>query len=268
MGDSTQHLATHCFALLFRGQLGWTSLRTHASFKLLGGTCVLPIAHKQSFMVFVCAMHPSDLCNHHLLHRHQRELRRQFHELILIHYCSTPRKQVWQWVTGASDDRRLAHRQPEFFSDCPPHSLLARLEKLAVGREREGELTQGEALNSVRAALLPTSELDALHRRLHYASSNSRVAVDLKAGVPAAFSELVESHMQWARKVSRKLAGWFDIDREDGQQMAILALLEGVQRFDPSQDNELSAYLSLRLGIKCRRLGLKSGLVIHVPYAT
>lgn len=108
----------------------------------------------------------------------------------------------------------MAHRELEFFSDCPPHSLLERLEKLATGREHGEEATQGEVLSSVRAALLPVSELDAFDRRLRYAQQNDQLAMDLKAGVPSAFSELVESHMPWALKTFHKLARWVDIGRE------------------------------------------------------
>ncbi len=53
--------------------------------------------------------------------------------------------------------------------------------------------------------------------------------MELKAGVPAAFGEPVESHLPLARSASRKSAGWLGIDRDDGYQVAIKALLEVVR---------------------------------------
>lgn len=88
-----EQLQSHQFEQLFLEDLGWDRLKSaNMRDSSTAGTRLIPIAHKRGFAIFACEVHRTDLANRGLLRRHQRELRKLYHEHILIHYCETPRK--------------------------------------------------------------------------------------------------------------------------------------------------------------------------------
>lgn len=114
-------LAEHAFEHLFIECLGWDRAQVSEQIHLPAIQCDLTgIAHKRGFTVFIAETHRTVLANRQLLRRIQRRLRKSYHEHILIHYCETPRKQVWQWATTLGDGRRMLHREHPFFSNEPP----------------------------------------------------------------------------------------------------------------------------------------------------
>ena len=201
LGNIKSSLASHKLTPLFVEDLGWDRVRA-SEYTFLDGNVALAVAQKRGFMVFACEVHRTDLANRGLLRRHQRELRKQYHEHILIHYCQTPPKQVWQWVTSVGEGRRVMHREHPFFSADPPPRLLERLDGLAIPIEQEEQTTLVDVLDRVRAALLPDSELNLFARKPWYAKQSDRLAMDLKAGKPGAFGEFVEFHLPLARKAT------------------------------------------------------------------
>jgi RNA polymerase sigma factor (sigma-70 family) len=257
-------LANHDFGNLFIEQLGWDRARA-GQFAFSDGGMAASIAHKRSFTVFACEVHRTDLANRSLLRLHQRELRKQYHEHILIHFCETPRKQVWQWVSSVGDGRRVFHREHPFFSNDPPPRLLERLNGLAIPIEDEENTTLVDVLDRVRTALMPDSELNLFARKPWYAQQSDRLAMELKARKPGAFGEFVEFHLPLARKASRMLVRWFGMDKEDAEQTAMIGLLEAARRFDPERGFQFSTYASYWLRQCCQRYGLEWGLPIRMP---
>jgi len=223
-----------------------------------------PLAPSEA-TIFACDVHRTDLANRSLLRRHQRELRKLYHEHILIHYCETPRKQVWQWVTSTRDGRRVIHREHPFFSDNPPPRLLARLQQLAIPMELEEQTTLVDVLDRVRTALQPDAELNLFARRPWYAKESDRLAMELKLGKSGAYSKFVEFHMPLARKASRMLVRWFGMESEDAEQTAMIGLLQAAHRFDPDKGFQFSTYASYWLRQCCQRYGLEWGLPIRMP---
>ena len=173
------------------------------------------VAQKRGLTVFVCPTHRTILANRHLLRDIQRQLRRSHHEHILIYSCETPRKQVWQWATTMADGRRILHHEHPFFSSDPPKRLLERIELLSVSFEEEEKTTLPAVLNRVRAALLPDSEFNLFAKHPSYAAESDRLAMAVKCGEPGALQTFVEFHIPLARKSSRMLIRWFDMDAED-----------------------------------------------------
>lgn len=266
MNQIRQALSQGAFEWLFVEKLGWDRLHNgKLAIDSSGSGRAVSIAQKRGFMVFGCEVHRTDLANRGLLRRHQRELRKQYHEHILIHYSETPRKQVWQWVTSVGDGRRVLHREHPFFSHDPPPRLMERLEGLAIPIEQEEQTTLVDVLNRVRAALLPDSELNLFARKPWYAMQSDRLAMELKAGKLGAFGEFVEFHLPLARKASRMLVRWFGMDKEDAEQTAMIGLLEAARRFDPERGFQFSTFANFWLRQCCQRYGLEWGLPIRMP---
>lgn len=264
--DVSRQIASHDFATVFVENLGWDRCKkVSGRDELTGADCPTLIAHKRGFAVLTVNVHRTDLANRSLLRRHQRELRKLYHEHILIHYCESPRKQVWQWVTSAGDGRRLIHREHPFFSDNPPPRLLERLEQLAIPMEREEQTTLVDVLDRVRSALLPDAEFNLFARRPWYAKESDRLAMELKSGVAGAYGRFVEFHMPLARKASRMLIRWFGMDADDAEQTAMIGLLEAARRFEPDRGFQFSTYASYWLKQCCQRYGLEWGLPIRMP---
>lgn len=266
MGAIHTALAEHAIEHLFIELLGWDRIRTTHSVKIHDEIIELTsVAQKRGFTVFVCRCHRTVLANRQLLRAVQRQLRKFHHEHILIHYCETPRKQVWQWATTIGDGRRVLHREHPFFSNDPPPRLLQRLSELAVTFEEEEQTTLTDVLQRVRLALLPDSELNLFAKRPEYAVKSDRLAVAMKQGDADAFSEFVEFHMPLARKASRGLVRWFDMDPDDAEQTAMIGLIEAARRFDPERGFQFSTYAGYWIRQCCQRYGLEWGLQIRVP---
>jgi RNA polymerase sigma factor (sigma-70 family) len=87
----------------------------------------------------------------------------------------------------------------------------------------------------------------------------------MKQGDADAFSEFVEFHMPLARQASRMLVRWFDMDRDDAEQTAMIGLIEAARRFDPERGFQFSTYAGYWIRQCCQRYGLEWGLQIRVP---
>ncbi|CAN5266968.1 hypothetical protein BH11PLA2_BH11PLA2_37090 [soil metagenome] len=263
--DIQPALASHAFEHLFLEGLGWDRLRAEVvvehdgqSFPLVG------VAHKRSFAVFAGPTHRTVLANRRMLRDIQRQLRKTYHEHILIHYCDTPRKQVWQWAT-LDGRRRVQHREHPFFSDAPPPRLLERLQGLSVSFAEEERLGLTDVLDRVRAALKPDAEQNLFAKWPGYAAKSDRLAMAVKAGEPGALKRLVEFHMPLARKSSKILIRWFGMEPEDAEQTAMIGLMQAAKKFDPERGYQFSTYASHWIRNACQRYGLEWGLPLHVP---
>ncbi len=223
------------------------------------------VAQKRGFTVFHCPAHRTVLANRPFLHDVQRQIRRSHHEHILIYSCETPRKQVWQWATTLADGRRILHREHPFFSSDPPKRLIERIEGLTVSFQDEEQTTLPDVLHRVRTALLPDSELNLFARYPTYAAQSDRLAMAMKRGEPGALQVFVKFHIPLARKSSRMLIRWFDMDPEDAEQTAMIGLLEAARRFDPDRGYQFSTYAGYWIRNACQRYGLEWGLPLHVP---
>ncbi len=266
MGAIESALRDHAFENLFIECLGWDRIRSKLSVCLRDDVIELvAVAQKRGFTVFVCPCHRTVLANRQLLRAVQRQLRKSHHEHILIHYCETPRKQVWQWATTIGDGRRVLHREHPFFSNDPSPRLLQRLSELAVTFEEEEQTTLTDVLKRVRHALLPDSELNLFAKWPEYAAKSDRLAMAMKQGDADAFSEFVEFHMPLARQASRMLVRWFDMDADDAEQTAMIGLIEAARRFDPERGFQFSTYAGYWIRQCCQRYGLEWGLQIRVP---
>lgn len=264
--NSRTSLSQHLFLHFFIEALGWDRMpSSFMEFRFSNESIARPVAQKRGIVVITCEVHRTDLASRSLLRRHQRELRKLYHEHILIHYCESPRKQVWQWVTSAGDGRRVIHREHPFFSDNPPPRLLERLEQLAIPMEQEEQTTLVDVLDRVRTALLPDAEFNLFARRPWYAKESDRLAMELKSGMSGAFGKFVVFHMPLARKASRMLVRWFGMDIDDAEQTAMIGLLEAARRFDPDKGFQFSTYASYWLKQCCQRYGLEWGLPIRMP---
>jgi RNA polymerase primary sigma factor len=199
-----------------------------------------------------------------LLRDLQRQLRKSYHEHILIHYCDTPRKQVWQWAT-LDGRRRIQHREHPFFSDSPPPRLLERLHGLAISFAEEEQVGLTDVLDRVRTALKPDAEQNLFANMPWYAAQSDRLAMAVKAGEPGAIHRLIEFHMPLARKQSRRLKHWFDLDPDDAEQIAMIGLIQAAKRFDPERGYQFSTYAGHWIRNACQRYGLEWGLPMHVP---
>jgi RNA polymerase sigma factor (sigma-70 family) len=263
---SRASLSRHLFLHFFIEAIGWDRMPSSCrEFRFSNESIAKPVAQKRGIVVLTCEVHRTDLANRSLLRRHQRELRKLYHEHILIHYCESPRKQVWQWVTSTGNGRRIIHREHPFFSDSAPPRLLERLEQLAIPMEQEEQTTLVDVLDRVRSALLPDAEFNLFARRPWYAKESDRLAMALKSGVAGAYGKFVEFHMPLARKASRMLIRWFGMDADDAEQTAMIGLLEAARRFEPDRGFQFSTYASYWLKQCCQRYGLEWGLPIRMP---
>ena len=266
MDNIKSTLAVHQFEHLFLELLGWDRFRSTVTVNgLETAVDLVAVAQKRGVVVFACPLHRTDLANRSLLRQHQRQVRKLHHEHILIHFCETPRKQVWQWVTAVGDGKRVLHREHPFFSHDPPPRLLERLEDLAIPIEMEENTTLVDVLDRVRAALFPDSELNLFAKKPWYAKRSDQLAMDLKAGKPGAFGEFVEFHLPLARRSSRMLVRWFGMDADDAEQTAMIGLLEAARRFDPERGYQFSTYASYWIRQSCQRYGVEWGLPMRVP---
>lgn len=266
MGGVVAALAEHAFEHLFIECLGWDRLRADVVVQHDGLQLELAgVAQKRGFTVFHCPAHRTVLANRPLLRDVQRQIRRSHHEHILIYSCETPRKQVWQWATAWTGGRRILHREHPFFSNDPPKRLIERIEGLTVNFQEEEQTTLPDVLHRVRTALLPESELNLFARYPSYAAQSDQLAMAVKRGEPGALQAFVEFHIPLARKSSRVLIRWFDMDPEDAEQTAMIGLMEAARRFDPDRGYQFSTYASWWLRRTCQKYGVAWGLNLGMP---
>lgn len=259
-------LAKHAFEYLFIECLGWDRLR--ATMTVVHGEMTLnltSVAQKRGFTVFHCPADRTVLANRRLLREVERQVRRRHHEHILVYSCETPPKQVWQWATLMADGRRILHREHPFFSSDPPQRLVERLGSLAVSIHEEEGTTLPDVLNRVRVVLLPDSELNLFAKRPSYAAKSDQLAMAMKRGEAGAIQQFVRFHIPLARKSSRMLIRWFNMDPEDAEQTAMIGLMEAARRFDPERGYQFSTYAGYWIRNACQRYGLEWGLPLHVP---
>ena len=265
-GDIPAALANHAFEHLFIECLGWDRLRAHVVVQHDGMSLELAaVAQKRGFAAFVCPAHRTILANRRMLRDIQRQLRKSYHEHILIHYCETPLKQVWQWSTLVDGKRHVQHREHPFFSNEPPPRLLERLRGLSVSFQEEEGLTLTDVLSRVRLALQPDADYDLFAKYPKYAAKSDRLAMAIKNGEPGALQKFVEFHMPLARYGSRQAVRWFGMEPDDAEQTAMIGLIQAARRFDPDRGYQFSTYATYWIRQACQRLGLEWGLPIHVP---
>lgn len=264
--DIPAALANHSFEHLFIECLGWDRLRAHVVIQHDGMSLELEaVAQKRGFAAFICPAHRTVLANRRMLRDIQRQLRKSYHEHILIHYCETPRKQVWQWSTLVDGQRHIQHREHPFFSHEPPPRLLERLRGLSVSFQEEEGITLTDVLSRVRQALQPDADYDLFAKYPKYAAKSDRLAMAVKNGEPGALQKFVVFHMPLARHSSKVLIRWFGMDPDDAEQTAMIGLLEGARRFEPDRGFQFSTYAGYWIRNACQRYGLEWGLPIHVP---
>jgi RNA polymerase sigma factor (sigma-70 family) len=266
MGGIEAALAEHAFEHLFIECLGWDRLGSIVTVGDNGARMELTgVAQKRGFAVFVSPSHRTVLANRGLLRDVQRQIRRSHHEHILIHVCETPRKQVWQWATATADGRRILHREHPFFSNKPPPRLLERIEGMSISFAEEEQTGLTDVLARVRTALAPDSELNLFAKHPSYAAESDRRAMAVKRSEPGALGAFVEFHIPLARKASRMLIRWFEMDPDDAEQTAMIGLIEAARRFDPERGFQFSTYASYWIRQCCQRYGLEWGLPIRMP---
>jgi RNA polymerase sigma factor (sigma-70 family) len=266
MGEIDTALAAHAFEHLFIECLGWDRLRREVTLETPHGlVTLLGVAHKRGFPVFVASAHRTQLADRRFLRGVQKRLRKRHHEHIVIHFCETPRKQVWQWAATLDDGRRILHREHPFFSSAPPPRLLERLRGLAIPIAEEEQTSLTDVLRRVRSALLPDAELNLFAKNPYYATQSDALAMAMKRGEPGSFNQFVEFHMPLARYWGRRMRRWFDMDLEDAEQTAMIGLIEAARRFDPEKGFQFSTYAGWWIRQCCQRYGLEWGLSIHMP---
>ncbi len=265
MPEFAAALANHTFESLFNRGLGWDRVQSSLSVQYRGSTFALQaVAEKRGFVVFSMATERTVLADRMLLREIQRQVRKTYHEHILIHHCEAPRKQVWQWA-ATIDDNEIEHHEHPFFSDQPPPRLLERLHGLQFKLEDEGKITLFDVLERVRIALLPQNEFDLFARSPNFAAKSNQLAIAIKQGIPGAFQAFVELHMPLARFWAWMPELWFGMDRDDAEQVAMIGLIEAAKRFDPDLGYQFSTYAFYRIRQACQRHGLLFGLPIHIP---
>jgi len=265
MGGVGATLAEHAFEHLFIECLGWDRLRGSITASWKGTTLQFTaIAQKRGFTVLHCSAHRTVLANRRLLREIQRQVRRSYHEHIIIYSSETPRKQVWQWVIEQAG-RRLRHREHPFFSNDPPKRLIERIEGLCVRIDEEEQTTLTDVLDRVRTALSPDPEQNLFAKYPWYAARSDALAMAMKRGEPGALQQFVELHRRLAKHWSKKLIRWFDMDPEDAEQTAMIGLLVAAKRFDPDRGYQFSTYASYWIRNACQRYGLEWGLPMRVP---
>jgi RNA polymerase sigma-B factor len=101
---------------------------------------------------------------------------------------------------------------------------------------------------------------DAVTRQL---IATKRTADD-EAERETALEELVKIHMPLARALAGRYAGR-GIERDDLEQVALLALLKAIHRFDLSKDTEFGAYATPTITGELRRYFRDHGWLVRPP---
>lgn len=266
MGGIDAALAEHAFEHLFIECLGWDRFRAaltvshgDSSVQLAG------VAEKRGFAVFLSFTHRTVLANRGLLRDIQRQVRRSYHEHILIHACETPRKQVWQWAAGTADGRRVVHREHSFFSNNPPPRLLERIRGMVIGFDEEERTGLTDVLARVRVALLPDSELKLFAKGPRFIAESDRLAMAMKNGDRSAFDQFIHLHRLLVKHSSRRLVRWFNMAADDAEQTAVIGLIVAARRWEPQRGFQFSTYAHHWLLHACERYGQKWGTWFHVP---
>lgn len=258
-------LAEHSFGTLFVRGLGWDHVQANLSLQVRDVEFALEaVAEKRGFVVFSVPTDRTTLANRGLLRDLQRQVRKNYHEHILIHHCDNPRKQVWQWAATV-DGEAIEHHEHPFFSDQPPPKLLERLNGLRFRLEDEGKITLFDVLERVRAALLPEAEFNLFADSPTFAAKSDQLARAIQQGVPGAFQAFVELHMPLARFWAWMPELWFGMERDDAEQVAMIGLIEAARRFAPDLGYQFSTYAFYWIRQACQRHGILYGLPIRIP---
>ncbi len=259
-------LLGHAFDELFVEHLGWDRVKAAVSLECRGTSFVLSaVAHKRGFTVFSCLTHRTVVADRHFLRDIQRQLRKTYHEHIIVFHCDAPPKQVWAWAFAADDKRAVEHREHPFFSDQPPPLLLQRLHGLAFRLEEEASITLVDAISRVRQALVPESEFNLFAKWPGYARKTERLALAYRDGDASALPRIVEMHLMLAKKWSWLARAWFGLDKDDAGQIAVLGLIEAARRFDPTLGYQFSTYAVVWIRQACSREGLEASQFIQIP---
>lgn len=82
-------LSKKSLQFLFNEQIGWDRIHVYP-LRYSADSSVSAISQKRGFMAFACEVRRTELAKQGLLRWRQRELRKHYHEHILIHDCETP----------------------------------------------------------------------------------------------------------------------------------------------------------------------------------
>lgn len=105
-----------------------------------------------------------------------------------------------------------------------------------------------------------SSERDALTRQLIHTKRTAERPEDREA----ALEELVRNHLPLARALAGRYAGR-GIERDDLEQVALLALCKAIHRFDLSKDTEFGAYATPTITGELRRYFRDHGWLVRPP---
>lgn len=268
MPDPTTLLAEHRFAELFREELGWDRASGNLTIEVDQGRRFTfdAVAQKRGFQILQCNVDRPVICNRGLLRRAQREVARSAHEHILIYYCDTPAKQVWQWAVRDDGGRRFLHREHPFFSCAPPPPLLDRMAGLRFTlRDEDDGVTLVDALRRVRAALDAPPDRKLFVKRPGRAERGDALAVAMRNGDQEAFHQFVELHLPLARRLTKRLQHLHGADPDDAEQIAVLGLIQAARRFNPELGFRFSTYAYYAIRQEILRRGPESALLIRLP---
>lgn len=265
MGGVVAALMEHAFAHLFIECLGWNKRTGTLAVTWRNVTVdIRCVAEKQGFAILHCLATRAMLGNQLFLRAVQRQIWAKYREHLIIYSCETPRKQVWQWVIEQSN-RPVRHRERPFNSDDPPMRLIERIEQLNVGTAAKSPRDGAEVLDRIRLALRPDPEWNLFAQNPIMGARGEPPVLAQNWDDPGARQTLVKRHIRLARKVSRVLIRWFDMDSKDAEQTAMIGLLQAARQFDPLRGYRFETYARYRIRLACQRYGLEWGLSIQVP---
>jgi RNA polymerase sigma factor (sigma-70 family) len=257
----------HRFKEMFIDNLGWDNFTSTQELEVQDQCIRLEsVAEKRGLRVFSCKLHRTSLANRGLLRRIQKQLIRQHHEHIIVYHSEEPQKQVWQWAIHQVDGRKVRHREHPFLSYQPPRPLLERIGNLRFTLDDEENATIVVAMERTRRALDVVPEQEMFARFPIYAKQSDELAVAMRAGEPGAFDRFCEFHLRLAKRASRMLGHWFEMDEDDAFQIACIGLIQAAKRFDPIRGFQFSTYASFWLRQCCQRLGPQAAHFVRFPH--
>ncbi len=256
----------HRFKEMFIDDLGWDNFSSSLELQIQDQCIRLEsVAEKRGLRVFSCKLHRTDLANRGLLRRIQKQLIRQHHEHIIVYHSEEPQKQVWQWAIHQTDGRKVRHREHPFLSYQPPRPLLERIGNLRFTLDDEENTTIVDAMERTRRALDVVPEQEMFAKYPSYSKQSDELAVAMRAGEPGAFDRFCEFHLRLAKRASRMLRHWFEMDEDDAFQIACIGLVHAAKRFDPVRGFQFSTIASYWIRACCQRHGLGSAYLVRFP---
>jgi hypothetical protein len=146
--EARKYLVGHEFKKLFYEQLGWDKFDQKLDVIISGQPYQLKgVAEKRGFVCFIC-LYPT---NSVLQMKIDNEVTKNFREHIIIYTEIGSSSQTWQWVRR-EPGKPIANRSYIFHNNQSGHSLLQRLENLAVSYDMEGSTTISDITSSVQNA--------------------------------------------------------------------------------------------------------------------